>query len=241
MGKLYGIGVGPGDPELLTLKAHRILKEADVVFCPEKEEGAGSFAYDIVKKFVEEGKAQVVNLVYPMHYHGQELCRMWRENAETIAAYLEGGRMGAFITLGDPAVYSTFMYTLPYMEEQGIEVEVVPGIPSFCAVADALKLPLMAWNEDLAVAPVRKNSSSDLGRILREHDNVILMKPSADKEALLRALRENHLEDHFVLISKAGTGQERVITDLKELEEYELPYLSTVLVKKKGRTSYASV
>ena len=67
------------------------------------------------------------------------------------------------------------------------------------------------------------------------------MKPSADKEALLRALRENHLEDHFVLISKAGTGQERVITDLKELEEYELPYLSTVLVKKKGRTSYASV
>lgn len=166
---------------------------------------------------------------------------MWRENAETIAAYLEGGRMGAFITLGDPAVYSTFMYTLPYMEEQGIEVEVVPGIPSFCAVADALKLPLMAWNEDLVVAPVRKNSSSDLGRILREHDNVILMKPSADKEALLRALRENHLEDHFVLISKAGTGQERVITDLKELEEYELPYLSTVLVKKKGRTSYASV
>ena len=61
------------------------------------------------------------------------------------------------------------------MEEQGIEVEVVPGIPSFCAVADALKLPLMAWNEDLVVAPVRKNSSSDLGRILREHDNVILM------------------------------------------------------------------
>ena len=164
-----------------------------------KKRRGQEFAYDIVKKFVEEGKAQVVNLVYPMHYHGQELCRMWRENAETIAAYLEGGRMGAFITLGDPAVYSTFMYTLPYMEEQGIEVEVVPGIPSFCAVADALKLPLMAWNEDLVVAPVRKNSSSDLGRILREHDNVILMKPSADKEALLRALRENHLEDHFVL------------------------------------------
>lgn len=89
-------------------------------------------------------------------------------------------RTGAFITLGDPAVYSTFMYTLPYIEAAGVEVEVVPGITSFCAAADSMKMPLVAWNEDLVVAPVRKNSSEDLGRVLREHDNVVLMKPSTD-------------------------------------------------------------
>ena len=235
MGKLYGIGVGPGDPELLTLKAHRLLGEADVIFCPEKEKGAGSFAYDIIKELLGQSKAKIVNLVYPMHYHGAGLCSMWEENAGQIAAFLEGGRIGAFITIGDPAVYSTFMYTLPYIEQAGVEVEVVPGIPSFCAVADSLKMPLVAWDEDLVVAPVRKNSSEDLGKILREHDNVVLMKPSSNREALLRAIRENHLEESFVLVSKSGTGQERLVTDFAELLQYEIPYLSTVIIKRQGR------
>ena len=72
-------------------------------------------------------------------------------------AVFKWGPYRRFITLGDPAVYSTFMYTLPYIEEAGVEVEVVPGVTSFCAVADSMKIPLVAWNEDLVVAPVRKN------------------------------------------------------------------------------------
>lgn len=235
MGKLYGIGVGPGDPELLTIKAHRILNEADVIFCPEKEDGAGSFAFDIIKGLLRDTRAEIVNLVYPMHYHGAKLREMWEKNAACIAAVLEGERTGAFVTLGDPAVYSTFMYTLPYIEAAGVPVEVVPGVTSFCAVADTMKIPLVAWNEDLLVAPVRKNSSEDLGKILREHDNVVLMKPSADQQALVKAIQENHLEDRFVLVTKTGTGQERLITDFEELTQYDIPYLSTVIVKRQGR------
>ena len=235
MGTLYGIGVGPGDPELLTLKAHRILGEADVIFCPEKKKGAGSFAYDLIKGLLKDAGAEIVNLVYPMHYHGDRLQEMWKENAAQIAECLSGNRIGAFITLGDPAVYSTFMYTLPYIEQAGVDVEVVPGITSFCAVADSMKMPLVAWDEDLVVAPVRENSSEDLGRILREHDNVVLMKPSANQQALLQAIRENHLEDHFVLVTKSGTGEERLVTDFAELEQYEIPYLSTVIIKRQGR------
>ena len=217
MGKLYGIGVGPGDPELLTLKAYRVLNEADVIFCPEKETGAGSFAFDIIKGLLKNTEAEIVNLVYPMHYHGMKLREMWEQNAGCIAEHLNGERTGAFITLGDPAVYSTFMYTLPYIE------------------AASMKMPLVAWNEDLVVAPVRKNSSEDLGRVLREHDNVVLMKPSTDPEALLQALEENHLEDRFVLITKTGTGEERLVTDFEELKHYDIPYLSTVIIKKQGR------
>ncbi len=231
MGKLYGIGVGPGDPELLTLKAHRILHEADVIFCPEKEAGAGSFAFDIIESLVREARAKIVNLVYPMHYHGARLREMWEQNAAAIAGWLEGERTGAFITLGDPAIYSTFMYTLPYIERQGVEVEVVPGVPSFCAVADTMKIPLAAWNEDLVVTPVRSNSCEDLGKILREHDNVVLMKPSANQKELLKAIRENRLEDKFVLVTKSGTGEERMITDFGELERYDIPYLSTIIIK----------
>ena len=235
MGKMYGIGVGPGDPELLTIKAHRILGEADVIFCPEKKEGAGSFAFDIIKGFITNPQTEIVNLVYPMHYQGDKLRALWEENARCIAGHLAGERTGAFITLGDPAVYSTFMYTLPYIEREGVEVEGVPGVPSFCAVAGGMKIPLAAWDEDLIVAPVRKNSRENLGTILKEHDNVVLMKPSADQEALIEALRDNHLEEQFVLVSKSGTGKERVVTDFAELMQYEIPYLSTVIVKKQGR------
>ena len=235
MGKLYGIGVGPGDPELLTLKAYRILKEADIIFCPEKEAGAGSFAFDIIKDLLKDTKARIVNLVYPMHYHGGKLRRMWEDNAGRIAGMLKEDRTGAFITLGDPAVYSTFMYTLPYIERAGVEVEVVPGITSFCAVADSMKMPLVAWDEDLVGAPVRKNSGEELGKVLREHDNVVLMKPSSDQEALIQAIRENHLEDNFVLITKSGTGEERLVTDFEELKQYDIPYLSTIIIKRQGR------
>ena len=238
MGILYGIGVGPGDPELLTMKAHRILHQADVIFCPEKEAGAGSFAFDIIEELVKEAKAEIVNLVYPMHYHGEKLQTMWEMNAGVIAGYLEGDRTGAFITLGDPAVYSTFMYTLPYIERRGVTVEVVPGVPSFCAVADSMKMPLAAWSEDLLVMPVGRKGGGDLGEILRQHDNVVFMKPSANQEALVRAIRENGLEDSFVLVTKSGTGEERMITDFEELEQYDIPYLSTVIVKnprKRGK------
>ena len=78
-GIFYGIGVGPGDPELLTLKAYKILNQADVIFCPEKKKGAGSFAFDIIKEHIKDSKAQIVNLEYPMHYKGDELKKMWEE------------------------------------------------------------------------------------------------------------------------------------------------------------------
>lgn len=232
MGRLYGIGVGPGDPELLTLKAYRILNKADVIFCPEKEAGAGSVAFDIIRGLLEHDRAKVVRLVYPMHYRGEKLEEIWAANARQIAELLEGDRTGAFVTLGDPAVYSTFMYSLPYIEQAGVPVEVVPGITSFCAVADAAKIPLMTWNEELLVAPVRKNDSGQLGKLLAEHDNVVLMKPSANKAELLAALRAQHLEHNFVLVARAGMEDEQIIEDLEELEQSEIPYLSTMIIKK---------
>lgn len=235
MGKLYGIGVGPGDPELLTLKAYRILNQVDVIFCPEKEAGAGSLAYDIIKELIKESKAEVVNLVYPMHYHGEKLRKMWQINADFIAKRLEGEQNGAFITLGDPSVYSTFMYILPYIENTGIEVQAVPGITSFCAAANSMNIPLAAWNQNLVIAPVRKNSREYLKKLIKDHDNVVLMKPSADQQAIVELIQENNLEDSFALMTKAGTDEEQMITDFTELKQYDIPYLSTIIIKNKGR------
>ena len=233
MGKLYGVGVGPGDPELITLKALRILREADVIFCPEKEEGAGSFAFEIIKEHLTEKKQEIVNLVYPMHYRGGHLQEAWEKNAGCIAGHLKGERTGVFLTLGDPSVYSTFMYTLPYISAAGVETEVIPGIPSFCAAAAAAQIPLVSWNENLVIMPVRKNGSVSLGKVMEENDNVVLMKPSADKGALLQALAGHSREMCFRLVSRAGTDGQTVIGNPEELLSGEIPYLSTVIVKKR--------
>ena len=231
MGKLYGIGVGPGDPELLTLKAYKILNQADVIFCPEKKKGAGSFAFDIIKEHIKDSKAQIVNLEYPMHYKGDELKKMWEENGRLISEYLKGDKTGAFITLGDPSVYMTFMYTLPYIEAFGTETEVVPGIPSFCAAAAISKIPLTAWDEDLVIAPVRKNNAADLEKLLTEHENVVLMKPSTDSEALVSAIQASGRENSFVLVEKAGTKEQRLIREYQTLKEEPVPYLSLMILK----------
>ena len=107
MGKLYGIGVGPGDPELLTLKAYKILNQADVIFCPEKKKGAGSFAFDIIKEHIKDSKAQIVNLEYPMHYKGDELKKMWEENGRLISEYLKGDKTGASFCIQHFYVHSS--------------------------------------------------------------------------------------------------------------------------------------
>lgn len=234
IGKLYGVGVGPGDSELLTLKGKRIINEVDIIFCPEKKEGSGSFAYEIIKEHIENQNTVIVNLVYPMHYDEEELRKLWKHNGEIITESLKSGKTGAFITLGDPTIYSTFMYTLPFIDKELVAVEVVPGITSFSAIASQLKMPLVAWEENLTIAPVRKRSNDELERLIENSDNLVLMKPSNNPEQIIKMLRNKDLSNNFVLISKVGTGEEILIKDIEELERTKLPYLSTMIIKKGG-------
>ena len=232
--KLYGIGVGPGDSEYFTIKGKRIINEVDVLLCPVKKEGAISFAFEIIKEHVENKNLDIVDLVYPMHYNDDELKSMWEINAEIIEKYLKEGKNVAFITLGDPSVYSTFMYTLPFVDKTLMDLEIIPGITSFCAVASEIKLPLMLREESLKIVPVRKNDKEQLTEAIKNNDNIVLMKPSNNPTAIIEMLKENNLEDKFMLISKVGTEEETLIRDIKELEAKELPYLSTMIIKRGG-------
>ena len=235
VGKLYGVGVGPGDSELLTLKAKRILNEVDVIFCPEKEAGSGSFAFEIIERHLENPDVEIVNLVYPMHYGKDELHKAWQHNGEAITERLKGNESGAFIVLGDTTVYSTFMYTLPYIDEKQVELELVPGITSFSAIASQLKIPLVAWEENLVIAPVRKKESAELEAVIKNNDNIVLMKVSNDPKQIIKMLKNEKLENSFFFVSKAGTEEEVVITSIDDLENTKLPYLSTLIIKKGER------
>ncbi|MCH4888266.1 precorrin-2 C(20)-methyltransferase [Acidaminobacter sp. JC074] len=232
--KLYGIGVGPGDPEYLTLKAKRIMNSVDVLICPSKSEDAESFAYEIVKPNMENKDVEVLKMIFPMHYKTHDLKKKWAENGKVISDLLSQGKTCGFITLGDPTVYSTFIYTLPYIDDAVMDLELIPGITSFCAVASEIKQPLMVWEESLKVMPVRKNSKDHLIQAVGEHDNLVLMKPSSDTQAIVEAIRHHGLENNFMLISKVGTEGSHMIRDIEVLENTKLPYLSTMIIKKGG-------
>ena len=135
-GKLYGVGVGPGDPELLTLKARRILLEADVVAVPDKGSGEKT-ALNIVKDVVE-GK-NLRPCPTPMVRDKALLDGCYEEIAARICALLDEGKNVAFITLGDPTLYSTYIYVHKKVLARGYDAELIPGVPSFCAVAARLK------------------------------------------------------------------------------------------------------
>ena len=158
-GILYGVGVGPGDPELLTLKARRILTEADVIAVPDK--GAGEkTALGIVGAYIQ-GKP-LHSCVAPMIRDQAELDRVRDRTAAELCALLDQGKTVAFITLGDPSVYSTYMYIHRRVLAAGYEARVIPGVPSFCAAAAALGDGLCDGSDRLLIVPA--SHRDEIGR-----------------------------------------------------------------------------
>lgn len=231
-GRFYGIGVGPGDPELLTLKAVRILENIDIVISPETKKGKGSIALDIAKDYLRDD-VEKLNLIFPMTYDQEILNDKWRENGEIINSKLEEGKNIAFLTLGDPMVFSTYMYLIPHLREKDVEIETIPGITSFCAVASRAEVPLSAGEESLSILPLRKDCES-LDEVLDSFDNIVVMKPSHDNKLLGEKLIERGYDNKFVLVSKCGTNEEEISYDVDRLKNNDVPYLSTVIIKKRG-------
>lgn len=233
-GRFYGIGVGPGDPELLTIKAVELIRQADMIVCPESKKDEGSIALRIAEPYIREG-VEKMTLVFPMTHDQEVLQAAWRNNAIKVHAETEKGKTLVFLTLGDPTVFSTYMYLVPYLLEQGVPVETVPGITSFTAVASRMNLPLTLGHESLAVVPLMKGCAN-AREALQQFDNCVIMKPSHDSANLAALLKELDLADKFVLISRCGTEEETHCTDIEEIAAGHVPYLSTMIVKKGGVT-----
>ena len=151
-GKLYGVGIGPGDPELITVKAKRILSEADVVAVPKTAAEKESLAQSIAQSALEEGK-ELLELIFPMSFNEQVLQQSWDEAVAKIRRELENGKSVAFITLGDPTVYSTYMYIHKQLHIEGFDTEIIPGITSFCASAARAGVSLGENRETIAIIP----------------------------------------------------------------------------------------
>ncbi|NJC87829.1 MAG: precorrin-2 C(20)-methyltransferase [Desulfuromonas sp.] len=231
--RLYAVGVGPGDPELLTLKAARILRAADVIVAPTGQAEAASYALGIVAGHLDRDRQLVLERVFPMSRDEEELRPHWEATALEVAGHVRAGRTVAFVTIGDPLLYSTFLYLLRILRERypEIAVEIVPGITSVGAAAAAAGIPLGMAAERLAILPATYEEEK-LRQTLLDFDCVVLMKISRVFDRVYALLTELGLERQGVFVRRVGSDQEEVVTDLAALVGQKLDYLSLLIVRK---------
>ncbi len=225
-GVLYGVGVGPGDPELLTLKAAHLIGDCDLLAIPHREP-AKCFAYGIACSAVPEAKDKpLLAIDMPMTHDQTAREAAYEAGAETIANELGRGRTVAFLTLGDPSVYSTFAYLAAKVSAKGYAVRWVPGVTSFCAAAAALGEPLCTDREELHLIP----GSANAGNALLYSGTKVFMK--GELPALLREIRENGRDAQAV--ENCGTEDERIYCSVNEIPADAGYYLVTVVKEKKA-------
>lgn len=231
-GKLYGVGLGPGDPGLVTLKAKEILDKVDTVFVPKGREDSSSWARKIVEAVVTTEK-KIVELTFPMTTDKSILNKFWSTAASKIVNKINTGKEAAFVTIGDPFIYSTYIYLLRKLKQDfpEIEVESVPGVSAFNAASSRANFTLVEGCEKLAVVPVSRDLKG-LREVLLSFDTVALMKVGSKLDKVLALLKELGLIKKAVLLSRLGHAGEKVVYDLASLKDKKIGYLSVILVKK---------
>ncbi|MDO9566147.1 MAG: precorrin-2 C(20)-methyltransferase [Candidatus Desulfaltia sp.] len=231
-GILYGIGVGPGDPDLITLKAVKTLSSVAVVFAAASTKNSYSLAMEIVAPHLKKG-VPVVRLGFPMTRDKGILSTAWKENAGRVAGVLREGKDAAFITIGDPMIYSTFGYIMHTIKETypDIPVKIVPGITSYQAAAAAACRVLAEGEESFTVISGALGAR-ELKKVIDNTQNVVMLKVYKNYREILDTLNRLNLAGDSVLVSRCGLDGEKITRNLKDCPDMVPTYLSLLLVKK---------
>ncbi len=229
-GKFFGIGVGPGDPELLTYKAVRLLREVDVVAVPVAGPDKKSTAYRIAERFIGD-KCRVLEIDFPMTHDRIKLEKAWEAGRQVIRATLNRGESVAFLTLGDPMLYSTYIYLFHHLQQDGCPVFTVPGVNSFSAAAAAAGIPLTFGDEKMAILPgtaAMEISEEELAGF----QTYIIFKVANCYSQVVETLERVGLLRGSVLVINCGQPGERIVNDLKSVLGDKLSYFSLIISRK---------
>lgn len=227
-GTLIGLGVGPGDPELITLKAIHILQKAQILAVPAKVPD-NSTAFQIAKEAVPEiSEKTIMGLDFPMTRDQNAVDRAMNGNEERLRAVLDHGSDVVFLTLGDPTIYSTFYRITPMLQRRGYPIKTVSGITSFCAVASATGIPLVTGNEVLTVYPKIPD------KLTIGEETAIFMKPGSKIGWLKEQLIQLEKEQNVMVMGAENCGLEnqKVFFRAEEISE-PAGYYTTVIVRRK--------
>ena len=224
MVKLYGVGVGPGERGLITQKAIEILEKADVIAVPVTGGGAGT-AYGIARKYIDEKK--VMECVVPMTRDKSELDTAYEKIAADIEKHLESGKITAFITLGDPSVYSTYTKVRSILTKNGYKTETIPAVTGFCAAAARLETTLCENEEPIIIIPA---GSKNIGELLDISGTKVIMKSGGNLGGIKSLLKEKGLLKDAVMVEKCGMDGEAVYTDIENADD-DKSYFSVIIVR----------
>ena len=230
-GILYGIGVGPGEPELITLKAYNCIKDSDIIILPAKPK-EDCYAYrSVYKIYPEIEKKEIVCLPFPMTKDREALTKSHDAIYREISTFLKMGRTAAFLTIGDPSLYSTYSQMHKRAQRDKIEAHMISGVPSFCAAAAAAGIPLGDNQEQIHIIP----ASYDVKHTMDFKGTRIYMKSGRKLKELKHMLMETEDLSKFQIysISNCGIKGEK-ITEGVELIDENSGYLTIVIVKENG-------
>jgi precorrin-2/cobalt-factor-2 C20-methyltransferase len=232
-GVLYGVGVGPGDPDLITVKALEVLRSVNKVFAACSSKNDYSLSKNIVTKHL--GETDIEEMPFPMTRDGEALNNAWEKNARRVLKALHSGLDAAFITLGDPLTFSTFSYLLRTIRrlDPEIALKTVPGITSYQAGAAAANMPLTEGEESLHLISGARGGAK-LRRVVESAENIVMLKVYKHFEDIYATLEDLDLLDRALLVSRCGLEGETVVTDVRSCKDKEMPYLSLVVIKKTG-------
>ena len=218
-GKLFAVGVGPGDPELLTLKAVKEIKNADCIACPESK-GEPGVAYHIAKSAVPEIESkELLLLEFPMREG--DIKEFHQKAADQIIMHLSKGKNVAFLTLGDPSFYSTFFYLADIIANRGYDFEIINGITSFSAVSSKLKLPLSLGDESVMITS---------GEFVDFEGTLVILKAGHKLKEIKEKISSSGKTAYMA--ENCGMENERVYKDLWSIPN-EAGYFSIIVIKNR--------
>lgn len=230
MAKFYGIGTGPGDSSLLTLKAVEILHKIDILYTPKSNKEEGSLAHNIVAPHLK-ADLEIKARHFPMTFNEEEKMKAWEAIASEIVEDVKAGKEVGFVTLGDPMIYSTYVYIMERLLGQ-IEVETIPGISSFSNIASHQNFPLVMDREPLIVLPCTAEEEK-IDYALAHYNSIVLMKVYRNFDQILEKIDAAGLTNHAILVSNSSLENEEVFNNLHEVGLKEkISYFSTILINK---------
>lgn len=229
-GKFIGIGVGPGEPDLLTVKAVRTLHEVDVICAPKSKESKPSLALSIVQSVLNDRKSdyEVIEPLFPMIEDENSLQEYWDLAADIIARKLDTGLDVAFITLGDPTVFSTFSYVFERIKNLHYNTLIIPGITSFTGCAASAKIPLAGKDEIMVIVP---KVDERLAQILKHGDTFVIMKTSRHSDILKEIISNDKRDKKVISVQNCSMKDEKIFEGFSNNKKY----LSTTIIKFKDK------
>ncbi len=231
-GCLYGVGVGPGDPDLLTIKAQRLLQRVEVICFTQLDDGRESYALSVVRDSLNIVQPEFISITVPSD-DSPVSEQTWRDAASRIGAHLEQGRDIAFITEGDPMLYSEFSHLLESVRSAFPDqpVEVLPGVSSIMAAAASSGTPLVTHGQRLAILPA-VYGIDDLREAITNYDTIVLMEVNRTLLDALANLEKLGLAGKTIYVRRATTESEEVVQNIGNLTEEDFDYFSLLIIKR---------